>query len=124
MGEWDTTDSDDDVDEWKAYLDELHLPDTKPGMNFHADFGFVHGSEFCLKTESGKTITSIDGKNSYCLIVDQATRYIWVYIGDSKEPPVEAVRMILAKFGAKMQHIALFAQIVIRVSISPRLSKL
>jgi len=52
--EWDNIDSDDDVDEWEAYLNELHLPDTKPGMNFHADFGFVCSSEFSLKTESGK----------------------------------------------------------------------
>jgi len=81
----------DDIEEWEAYLDELHRPDTKPGMNFHADFGFVRGSEFRLKTESGKTITSIDGKNSYYLIIDRATHYNWVYIGDSKEPPVEAV---------------------------------
>lgn len=45
------------VDEWEAYLDELelHLPDTKPGMNSHADFCFVRGSDFCLKTDSGKT---------------------------------------------------------------------
>ena len=99
--EWDQVDQSDDIDGWEAYLDELHLPDTKAGMNFHADFGFVRGSDFRLKTESGKTITSIDGKNSYCLIVDRATRFIWVYIGDSKEPPVQAVRMILAKFGAK-----------------------
>ena len=99
--DWESVDTEDDIDEWEAYLDELHLPDAKPGMHFHADFGFVRGSDFRMKTEEGKTITSIDGKNSYCLIVDRATRYIWVYIGDSKEPPVEAVRMILAKFGAK-----------------------
>jgi len=98
--DWEHVDTD-DIDDWEAYLDELHLPATKPGMNFHADFGFVRGSMFRLKTETGKTITSIDGKNSYCLVVDRATRYIWVYIGDSKEPPVEAVHMILEKFGAK-----------------------
>jgi len=45
-------DTDDDTDEWEAYLDELHLPDAKPGMHFHADFGFVRGSDFRLKTEN------------------------------------------------------------------------
>ena len=29
---------------------------------------------------------------------------MWVYVGDSKEPPVEAVRMILQKFSAKHSH--------------------
>ena len=83
---WESVDTEDDIDEWEAYLDELHLPDAKPGMHFHADFGFVRGSDFRMKTEEGKTVTSIDGKNSYCLIVDRATRYIWVYIGDQLRP--------------------------------------
>jgi deoxyuridine 5'-triphosphate nucleotidohydrolase len=94
----------DNEDEWEEFLDELHIPNAQPGMHFHADFGFVRGSAFRMKTEDGKTITSIDGKNSYCLIVDRATRYVWVFIADSKEPPVEAIRMILQKFGAKIPH--------------------
>jgi len=81
-------------------LDDLHLDGTTPGAHWHADFGFVRGSEFKLKTEEGKTVTSIDGKNSYYLIVDRATRYAFVYLSDSKEPSIEAVRLVLRKFGA------------------------
>jgi deoxyuridine 5'-triphosphate nucleotidohydrolase len=102
--EWEGLKLDESEDEFQEYMDELHLPQAQPGMHFHADFGFARGSAFRMKTESGKTITSIDGKNSYCLIVDRATRYIWVYVGDSKEPPVEAVRLILQKFGSKNTH--------------------
>ena len=55
-----------------------------------------------METKKGKgpTITSIDGKNSYCLVFDRATRHIWVYLSNSKEPPVEPIRMILQKFGS------------------------
>ena len=94
---------DDDIDK---YLDDIHLPDALPGQHFHLDFGFVRGSDFKMKTNNGEgpTITSIDGKNSYCLIVDRATRYMWVYLGNSKAPPVEPVRMVLRKFGATCTH--------------------
>ena len=71
---WEGISFDESNDDWEDYMDELHLPQAQQGMHFHASFGFVRGSTFRLKTESGKTITSIDGKNSYCLIVDRATR--------------------------------------------------
>lgn len=63
-----------------AWLDELHLPDAEPGQHFHADFGFVRGSEFSLKLDNGKTIMSINGKNSYLIVVDRATRMIWANV--------------------------------------------
>ena len=87
-----------------TWLDDLHLPDAAPGQHFHVDFGFVRGSEFSLKLENGKTITSIDGKNAYLLIVDRATRMLWIYVTDSKSPPVDEVPMILEKFGSKHIH--------------------
>ena len=95
-----------DDDEMEEYIDHIHLPDALPGQHFHFDFGFVCGSDFKMKTNNGEgpTITSIDGKNSYCLIVDRATRYMWVYLGNTKAPPVEPVCMVLQKFGAKCTH--------------------
>ena len=94
-------DSEEDLDAW---LDAIHLPDAQPGQHFHADFGFVRGSEFSLKLENGKTITSIDGKNSYLLIADRKTRFLWIYVSDSKEPPVNEVKLILDKFGCANPH--------------------
>lgn len=79
-------------------VDDVFIPDALPGQHFHADFGFVRGSEFKLTTSEGKTVTLVDGKNSYCLIVDRATRYCWVYLSDLKEPPTKAVKLILQKF--------------------------
>ena len=87
------------------YLDELHLPDANPGQHFHLDFGFVRGSDYREKDDTtGKTFTSIDNKNSYLLIVDRKTRYMWTYNSASKEPPLLAIRTILSKFGSKDAH--------------------
>ena len=97
---------DEDDDEWEDYLDELYLPDVLPGQHFHIDFGFVRGSEFKVPAKKGKgpTLTSINGKNSYCLIVDRATGYMWVYLSNSKYPPMEPVQMVLQKFGSQYSH--------------------
>ena len=40
------------------------------------DFGFVRGSGYRLKIDDNKTVTSIDGYNSYLIIDDRVTRYI------------------------------------------------
>ena len=89
----------------QSYLDSLHLPDAKPGQHFHMDFGFVRGSEYREKdSETGRTVTSIDNKNSYLLVVDRKTRYMWTYNSDSKEPPLLAIKTILSKFGSKDAH--------------------
>ena len=53
-------------------------------------------------------MTSIDGKNPYCLIVDRATRYVWIYLSGNKEPPVEPVHMILRTFGSQHTHQTVF----------------
>lgn len=79
-------------------LDKLHLPTVQPGQHFHMDWGFVCASQFCHVNEAGSTITSIDGKNSYLLIVDRATRYMWIYLSDTKTAPVEAAMIILQEF--------------------------
>ena len=94
----DTTQAKAAIDEW---LDELHLPDAEPGQHFHADFGFVRGSEFSMETDEGKTITSVDGKNSYLLVADRATRMIWVHCSNTKSAPVKELQAILSKFKSK-----------------------
>ena len=68
------------------------------------DFGFVRGSDFKAPTGKkgeGPTLTSIDAKNSYYIIVNRATRYIWVHLDNTKQPPVDPVQMGLRKFGNK-----------------------
>jgi deoxyuridine 5'-triphosphate nucleotidohydrolase len=79
-------------------VDDIHMPDAAPGQHFHMDFGFVRGSEYRMKTEDGKTVTSRDGKNSYLLIIDRSSRYIWVFLSDTKKPPIEVTKLLLNKF--------------------------
>ena len=68
------------------------------------DFGFVRGSSYTIKQEDGPTITSKEGYNSYLLIIDRATRYMWVFLTSSKEPPTEIARKVLQKFKSPDTH--------------------
>ena len=85
---------DDDEDHFEEYVDSLYLPEAWPGQHFHIDFSFLRGSEFQIKREDGEgpTITIVDEKKSYCLIIYCATRYMWVYLSNTKEPPVSSTK--------------------------------
>ena len=85
------------------YLDG-EIKEGQPGQHFHMDFGFVRGSEYRKSNKDGKTVTSIDGKNSYLIIIDRCTRYVWIFCSASKTPPIEAARMILEKFKSTNTH--------------------
>ena len=74
------------------------------GQHFHMDFGFVRGSEYKVKNETGPTITSIDGFNSYLIIVDRVTRYIWIFLTTSKSPPINVAQRVLNKFKSNNTH--------------------
>lgn len=43
-------------------------------------------------------IASWDGYSSYLLIVDDASRYIWVFLTKSKTPPIDIIDKFLQKF--------------------------
>ena len=83
-------------------LTQVH--EGEPGQHFHMDFGFVSSNEYQIRTEEGRNVTSIDGKRAYLLVVDRATRYMWTYITETKEPPIDAARMILSKFKSDNPH--------------------
>ena len=74
------------------------------GQHFHMDFGFVRGSEYRVKQEHGPTTTSIDEFNSYLIIVDRVTRYIWVFLTTSKSPPINLAQRVLNKFKSVNEH--------------------
>ena len=91
-------------DDWDEYLDDIHLPEALPGQRFHIDFGFIRGSDFKVLTGTkgeGPTLTSIDAKNSYCIIMDRAMKYLWVHLDNMKQPSVDPVRIVLQKFRNK-----------------------
>ena len=93
----------------------IKLPDDSPdntsdaikgvaGQNFHMDFGFVRGSKYRIKQENHPTVTSIDGYNSYLLIVDKKTRYLWLFLTTSKSLPITIAQKVLQKFRCTNPH--------------------
>jgi hypothetical protein len=42
-----------------------------------------------------RVVASWDGYSSYLLIVDEASRYIWVFLTKSKEPPLDIIDTFL-----------------------------
>jgi hypothetical protein len=76
-----------------------------PGTAFHMDLGFIRGPDNLQEVlHSGatpkKTIQkSHDGYNSYLLIVDAASRYLWSFLLKNKDPPIELIDQFLAKHG-------------------------
>jgi hypothetical protein len=42
-----------------------------------------------VRTGTDRVVTSIDGFNSYLLVVDKFSRYMWIFLCKSKEPPID-----------------------------------
>ena len=63
------------------------------------EFGFVKGDDDMEKKIPKKIIASYDGYNSYLIIVDKKTRYMFVFLSKSKQPPVQTVDTFLKKHG-------------------------
>ncbi len=49
-----------------------------------------------------RVIDSWDGYSLYLLVVDEASRYIWVFLTKSKDPPLDIIDMFLDHFGLKI----------------------
>ena len=50
-------------------------------------------------TRTDRVVTSFDGYEAYLLIVDEATRHVWVFLTKSKDPPVDIAADFLKRFG-------------------------
>jgi len=85
-------------------IDDIIMPSTFPGQHFHMDFGFVRGSGFSHETIDGRTITSIDGFNSYLIVIDRCTRFTWIFLTTTKDPPIQQAQALLQKFKAAHKH--------------------
>lgn len=72
-----------------------------PGTHFHMDMGFIRGSNFQHKDTDGNMVTSLDGYNSYLLIIDRATRYMWVFQSKYKTPKIDTIKGFLQTHGAQ-----------------------
>ena len=66
------------------------------------DFGFLRSSSEEFRKTNLKTdriVESFDGYTSYLLVVDKATRYAWIFLTKTKQPPVGIISLFLEKFG-------------------------
>ena len=79
---------------------------TKPGQRFCMDYGFVRGKEILEDDKPPSPdntheplMTSKDGYNCYLLIVDEFSRYRWVFLFASKSPPTDTITTFLNKHG-------------------------
>jgi len=68
---------------------------------FYMDFGFPRGKTFHIKDEYGQLSTSIDGYRAYLLIIDRKSRYIWIMLTKTKQPPVNFLKQFLFTHGHK-----------------------
>ena len=76
----------------------------KRGQRFYFDFGFIRASnnDFSRPTETkDRIVESYDGYNSYLLIVDEISKYCWIFLTKSKEPPIELTKLFLRQYGNK-----------------------
>jgi hypothetical protein len=75
---------------------------SKVGHRFYMDFGFMRASSSDFSQpnkQHERVITSWDGYLSYLLVIDKASRYIWVFLMKSKEPPLNIIDTFLDRFG-------------------------
>ena len=68
------------------------------GQFLHMDYGFVRGSDYTARDNDGKLVTSIDKYRAYLLVIDRKSRYIWIFLTKTKEPPLLQVKSLLSIF--------------------------
>jgi hypothetical protein len=57
-----------------------------PGTVFQMGMGFGRGTKYRMKDTDGGIVTSLDGFNSYLIVVDHATWFTWVFLSRYKNP--------------------------------------
>jgi hypothetical protein len=74
------------------------------GAEFFMDFGFMRSSTKDyrrLNTSTDQVVISYDGYSSHLVIVDGASRRVWVFLTGSKEPPLDILRSFMKHFASK-----------------------
>jgi hypothetical protein len=72
------------------------------GSEFFLDFRFMRASSDdykCPNKATDRIVLSYDGYSAYLIIVDSASRQVWVFLTASKSPPIAIMRAFLTKFG-------------------------
>ena len=66
------------------------------------DFGFMRASTSDYSTpnlETDRVVESFDGYVAYLIIVDEASKFVWIFLRKSKEPPIDLVSHFLQMYG-------------------------
>jgi hypothetical protein len=66
------------------------------------DFGFMRASAEDYKWPNKATdriVHSYDGFSAYLLVIDGASRWVWVFLTATKEPPLKILHAFMSKFG-------------------------
>jgi hypothetical protein len=66
------------------------------------DFGFMRSSTSDYKKPNKQTdrvVLSFDGYSAYLIIIDGTSRRLWVFLTQSKDPPLNIIRAFMTKFG-------------------------
>jgi hypothetical protein len=69
------------------------------------NFGFMQATSLdCQRLNKGtnRVIASCDGYSLYLLVVDEASRCIWVFLTKSKEPPLDIIHTFLDRYGHEL----------------------
>jgi hypothetical protein len=69
---------------------------------FYMDFGFMHSSTSdyaCPNKATDRVVSSYDGYTLYLLVINEASRYAWVFLTKSKDPPIDIIRAFLLLHG-------------------------
>jgi hypothetical protein len=74
------------------------------GAEFYMDFGFMRLSTDdykCPNKATNHVVTLYDGYSTHLIIMDGASRRVWVFLTQSKEPPIGIHRDFMSRFGLK-----------------------
>ncbi len=78
------------------------VPTTEYKRQFYMDFGFMRSStsDYARPNKlTDRVVSSYDWYTSYHLVIDEASRYTWVFLTKSKDPPIDIVRAFLLLHG-------------------------
>jgi len=83
---------------WKQAAQCSAVRTTDRRKRFYMDYGFMRAStaNFSqLHKGTDWVVRSYDGYSSYLLIIDEASRYVWVFLTASKDPPLDLITAFL-----------------------------
>jgi hypothetical protein len=88
----------------KQAAQRLAVRTPKQRQRFYMDLGFMQASTFDYSRHdktNNRVVLSYDGFSAYLLIIDEASRYVWIFLTNSKSPPMDIVVEFLTQHGQK-----------------------